>query len=293
LLDQLSEQMEGKQKAGVSLSKERKLIEGAIRFGLRRKAFQLGNGEKILKRLINMAKQCTAQISDSQFEEIFQEYPGLRGSLLSWWQHSGGPELKIALIAALVEDGAIVDDAALVDIAVSIVAARLPKVPHVDATLNRIVASLNQATPWGFFANSWILSKYGTESSVMRLFESSVSLWVTQEHLSRVAAGLYPRVLGSPEQARFEAILQRVGNPWTQAVHRFHEELSRGINGYNAVKSFVVAPNRSLPNKLSHAKFLMLLSIIYNPDLVPAVKANLKKVHAFGLTDQYYRELLP
>ncbi|WP_338691773.1 hypothetical protein V5279_36270 [Bradyrhizobium sp. 26S5] len=127
----------------------------------------------------------------------------------------------------------------------------------------------------------------------MSLVESTVSLWVTQEHLSRLVAGLYPRFVGSPLRIKFEAIVRRAGNAWSASVLQFHNDLSSGTVGYGAIKAFILAKNSSLPNAISHPKFLMLLSLLNNPDIAPTAVANLKKVHNWALTDEYYALSVP
>lgn len=137
------------------------------------------------------------------------------------------------------------------------------------------------------------MSKYKDAKTLMSLIETSVSLWVTHEHLSRLVAGLFPRLYGTAEQAKFEAIMRRVGNAWSSPVMDFHRTLTSGTSGYTGVKNFVVATNPSLPNRLSHSKFLMVLSLLKNADLAPYAVAHLRAAHAIGLSDHFYARLIP
>ena len=125
----------------------------------------------------------------------------------------------------------------------------------------------------------------------MSMIETTVSLWITQEHLSRLVAGTFPRFAKSPHRAKFEAIIQRAGNAWSIAVLQFHKELAAGTMGYTGIKNFILAKNTSQPNGISHSKFLMLLSLLGNADIAPTVVGNLKKVHATALSDGYYSTL--
>jgi hypothetical protein len=67
LLDKLFALIDQKKSLGIPLTKERRKIELAIRYGLRKGDFSVGNGEKILKRLINFARQVQAELSDDIF----------------------------------------------------------------------------------------------------------------------------------------------------------------------------------------------------------------------------------
>jgi hypothetical protein len=42
---------------------------------------------------------------------------------------------------------------------------------------------------------------------------------------------------------------------------------------------------------ITHSKFMMLLSLLNNPDIAPAAVGNLKKVHGRALSDDYYSGL--
>ena len=179
------------------------------------------------------------------------------------------------------------------DIAVAIVSSRLEKTKFVDDQIATILKCLDDTSSWGLYTKIWLLSKYGSDAEVMKVIEKTVSLWVTQEHLSRLIAGMSPRFIGSPLRSKFEAIMRRAGNAWSASVVQFHNELSSGTIGYTAIKAFVFAKNASLPNSISHPKFLMLLSLLHNPDIVPTAVTNLKAVHNWALTDEYYAHLVP
>ena len=291
LIDRLAERIEAKFSTKQSIANERRKIELAIRAGLRRRIFSSGNGEKIFKRLINLGRQVHANLSEGVFSDILISWPGLRQSILLWWQNSSNPEAKLAVISNLFSAGDLVDDAAKMDTAVALVAARLPKTNFVANQIQNILKSLKNKNPWDWYSKAWILSKYGSQEELMELVETTVSLWVTREHLSRLAAGLFPRFLHSSHQSKFEAIILRAGNAWSMTVLQFHQELCVGTKGYTAIKSFVLATNPSLPNLTSHSKFMMLWSLLSNADIAPSAVGALKKVHALALGDPYYSSM--
>jgi hypothetical protein len=119
------------------------------------------------------------------------------------------------------------------------------------------------------------------------------STWGSNEHLTRLVAGMFPRFVGSRLQAKFEGILRRAGGFAASSVLQFHNELSNTIDGYTAVRKFIIALNTSLPNRISHAKFLMLLSLLRNGKIAPVAAAKLKTAHAVALTDCFYAPLVP
>jgi hypothetical protein len=292
-LDRLEDSVRSKLLLGLSIEREKRFIEDAISVGLTKGLCARGNGEKILRRLINYARSFSGRIKDVDFSRILLAWPGCRSIALQWWYHYRSPDRQLGLIRDFVSSAEIVDDASLVAIGVALVAARLPANSRTRRLLNELCAKLDQSKPAGFFAKAWILSKYGSSNELMRLIEATRSLWVTEEHLARLVGGLYPRMIRSPPHLKkFQALVARSGNRSCQEVVEFHQSL-RGKIGFAAVQKFVRATNPSQPNKISHAKFLMLLSLVYNFDVTPALVAELMAGHAVALTDEYYKKLLP
>jgi hypothetical protein len=292
LLDKLSALIDQKKSYGVSLTKERRKIELTIKYGLRKGIFSVGNGEKILKRLLNFARQVQAELSDDVFYTLLRDWPGLRQALLGWWQHKVAAEDKLPLMAKLLSEGGLIDDAAKVDIAVAMVSARLPKNPATQASIKSILDQLEETTTWSLYAKIWVLSRYGSIDELMSVVEKNVSRWVAHEQLSRLVGGLFPRFIGSPLAGKFDAILRRAGNNWSSSVVEFHRQLISGTEGYVSIRKFVVAGNPSMPNRLTHSKFLVLLSLFKNPSIAPTAAAYLKKVHSWALTDHYYSPMV-
>ena len=229
-IDKLADLIQAKTAGQKPMDRERRKVELAIRGGLRRGSFAFGNGDKIFKRLINLARQVRADISDINFSEILNNWPGLRPTALIWWQSITNPESKLEVLVDLFKAGNLVDDAAKMDATISIVAARLPKSKFVFDQIHDILKNLNDKAPWDWYSMALLLSKYGSEDELMKLVETTVSLWVTQEHLSRLVAGLFPRFSHSTYRAKFEAIILRAGNAWSMTVLQFHQELNKELS---------------------------------------------------------------
>lgn len=291
-LNRLQRSITGTLKKHGRIDRERRFLMNAIRVGLRRGYFEGGMGEKILKRCINYARQYGAEIDLSDFLGLLIRCPGCRADLLKWWEHSSRPERGLPRIRDFVTSNEIVDDHALVAVAESLVLARLPANEETAGFINEICGSLDDKTGWGLFATLWIFSKYGSASELMRLVESRASIWIAEEHLSRLVSGVYPRMIGSKEQRRFEALVSRSANAWVRNVLDFHLQLSTSAAGVKPVRRFLIAPNPSLPNKISHPKFLMLCSALKNPHLSTQDAAQLHARHRFAFTDDHYKRII-
>lgn len=292
-LNRLESSIKAKNEGQRSIDRERKFLHDVIHVGLHRHSFDSGAGEKILKRCINYARQYSAEIDSSDFLHLLLSWPACRQDLLRWWEHSIRPERKLPDLRAFVAGDEIVDDHALIAVSGALVSARLPFSDTTTHFVNEISDCLHQKNGWGLYAKLWVVSKYGSAQQLMRLIEASTSIWVTEEHLSRLVTGLYPRMIGSKYFDKFKAVISRSGNPWCHSVLDFHIELSTTSRGFNAVRKFLSAPNPRFPNKISHAKFLMLCSVLKNPNLSRDQIANLRKQHQFALADPYYRRIIP
>jgi hypothetical protein len=190
--------------------------------------------------------------------------------------------------------GYIVDHLAAIQFISSIVSARLEKDQKAVALINEITDLLDQRETWGFYAKAWLISKYGSPEDIMILIESTVSLWVAHELPSRVAAAMYPRFLSTPMLLKkFENIVSRDGSRWAQDVFSFHKGLSTTTLDYTAIKSFIRATNNSVPNQLTHSKFLMLLSLLHNESIAPTAVTDLRGAHSVALTDPFYAAIAP
>ena len=170
LIDKLADNIAAKIAARVSTAKEKMQVELGIRAGLRRGSFAFGNGEKIFKRLLNLARQIRAEVNDDQ---EMNNWPPLRQAALLWWQSGRNPETKLSLISKLFSGGDLVDDAAKMDATIALVAARLPKDKFVADLLSEILSKLNHTAPWDFYSKVWLLSKYGTDAELMGLIEKN------------------------------------------------------------------------------------------------------------------------
>ena len=262
-LNALSDRIQAKKVTKSALFNERRKIEISIRVGLKRDAFSSGNGDKVLKRLLNLARETSAQISDDHFSSILANWPPLRHTLLQWWQENASPALKLNLLTQILQDGHLVDDASIVEIANALVTARLPDSFWVRSHIKEILSGLSSSSIWSLYAQIWVASKYASNDQLMSIIETKTSMWGSNEHLTRLVAGMAPRFFRSSLQQKFEAVLRRAGGFGAASVTQFHQELCNTVDGFTSIRKFIEAPNTSLPNRISHAKFLMLLSLLH------------------------------
>ncbi len=291
VLDLVSDRIDAAKGNAAQTTKNAIIIQKLIARWEKNGNFRTGNGDKIFKRLINFARQTKTKLTAGRIANVVQDYPALRSAILTYWQHHQSPDAMLAELISPILTNEAVDDAYLIDLVTALVAARLPDAKPTLDRIDELVQAINPKKPWGYFALLWLLSKYGDSDSVMKLIESSGSLWMTQEQLARLTAGMFPRFASSPSQAKFEAIILRSGSRSAREVLQFHRHLFRGTHGYTSIKNFVMAPNRSLPNRISHPKFLMISTLLRNVDIDPSATANIRATHLRALSDDFYKKI--
>ncbi|MCV0371308.1 MULTISPECIES: RNA-directed DNA polymerase [Filomicrobium] len=287
IIDELADEIENRKKNKKSISRQRTKIIELLDEWWKTGIFDDGNGDKILKRLINLARINRAEISAYLVRNILETRPSLRGTILNWWQHSLHPNGHIQRIATFVESGIIIDHAALMEVASSLVACRLPNNDFSTSAVDRIIDTLDPRDPWCFYAALWIGSKYRSSEYLMEMIEGHGTTWQMHEHTGRLAAGIFP-MINPGQRTKFRRIIQRSGNLGSQSVLKFHEALFEGPDGIASVKPFLLAPNPSLPNRLTHSKFLMVSTVLQNQSCGSAAKAELRRAHKTALTDAFY-----
>lgn len=77
-IDTVKARIEHRIKAQLPLNRQQRLIERRIHRGLKLKAFDTGNGEKILKRWLGLAALADAKVKPDALEEIVRRRPSVR-----------------------------------------------------------------------------------------------------------------------------------------------------------------------------------------------------------------------
>lgn len=116
--------------------------------------------------------------------------------------------------------------------------------------------------------------------------------WTTNEHLSGTAASVYPRFIGQREGVTFLGMMRK-SKLWARSTLQFEISLSSTVEGFTSIAKFLGATNPSLPNRITHSKFLMLIGALNNSSIAPTATTALRTTHQHGLSDEYYQRIAP
>jgi hypothetical protein len=264
-----------------------RLIARAIHRGIATKRFDVGNGDKVLKRLLGTAMGLGSNISKAAFRNILYNRPGLRQILVRYW--SSGPVFAsmVPQIIGFLLSGEAVDDYSRILIARGLVDAQ-PSTPLSQVEWKDILSGFDRKDPYQLCCRLWMISRYGSVHDLKAEIDATNLIWSRHNFLCRLVAGFYGLFLFTPHFVAFEAYVRRWGGPSAAAILDFHEQIYADPSGYKAIRSFIKSQNSSLANKISHGKSLMLATMLWNSKVPKLQRAQLLGHHGNMMKDIYY-----
>lgn len=289
-IDTVQNSIDARLKHGLPVVRQKLLIEARIKKGMKRKSFDTGNGEKILKRWIGLAAKTDAKIGPQILTDIINRRPSVRQSVYAFVRtHPLKPNIAAAL-ANSGKSGLLIDDASLVEMANNLVET-LVKTRHCHKSIDDIISHNNLDEYYGIYTTLWLQSKYGTTEQLLASLQKSRMIWSPHERLGRLAASFVPIFHKSAEEAAYRKLLSSSINVGVHQVYRFHLKLETDIDTFNRIFDSLNAVNPSRGTGITHPKFLCLLSALQNLKVPVARISKLRTTHKLAFMDTYYRSI--
>ncbi|MBB3442110.1 RNA-directed DNA polymerase [Rhizobium sp. BK379] len=289
-LDSVQASVDHRLKHGLPLDRQRSLVEARIRQGARKKAFDAGNGEKVLKRWLGLADKTDAVVKPELLEDLIKRRPSVRSNVYSLIRSRPLVPSTANLLSRCAQSGLLVDDAAMVEMSNYLVET-LVKTRRCQPMLATIINSNDQESYFGLYSKLWLQSKYGTMSELLATLRSTQNVWVPHERLGRLAGSFFPLFRGTAEEAPFKTLLSSTLNAGVREAYKFHDNLSSDLQTFNAMFQALEKPNPSRGTGITHAKFLCLLSAMRNTAAPAARVATLRANHSLAFQDSYYKAI--
>ncbi|WP_304939315.1 RNA-directed DNA polymerase [Methylobacterium sp.] len=289
-LDLVTRRIDRKIKSGSSLNLERKLFERFFTSKYKTNSFDAGNGDKILKRSLTLARRLNAGIDKNVIYNILANNPSSRESVLRFISSKKLRPRNINSLTKFLLGGEIVDEVATILTAECITDCLSSKSQEINKAINLINQSLKMKNgKIEIYSMLWINSKYSSAKTILELLKDTFDIWRPDPSLGRLVGGLAPVLKIEGLENEFLKILTNAKNRDATEVWQFHNDVSRDSKSLMAVKSIIAAPNPSRPLGITHPKFLVLLSIFANPNFSPKQKSLLINSHSQARKDPYYR----
>ncbi|MBY3054450.1 hypothetical protein HFO75_33235 [Rhizobium laguerreae] len=289
-LDTVQASVDHRLKHGLPLDRQRAHVEARIRQGARKKAFDAGNGEKVLKRWLGLAAKTGAAVKAETLEDLIKRRPAVRSNVYSFIRSRPLVPSTASLLSRCAQSGLLVDDAAMVEMSNYLVET-LVKTKRCHPMLTMIISSNDPHSYFGLYSKFWLQSKYGTTTELLATLHESQNVWVPHERLGRLAASFFPLFRGSSEEAPFKALLAATLNAGVREAYKFHDNLAKDLQTFNTMFHALEKPNPSRGTGITHAKFLCLLSALKNTAAPAARVATLRANHSLAFQDSYYKAI--
>ncbi len=289
-IDIVKNRIEYKKKSNLPFFREKKLVEARLKKGIKQKAFDAGNGEKILKRWLGLAAQVDANIKPDLLEHIIKLRPSVRENVYAFIRSRPLKPSNAEMLAKVSVSGMLIDDAAMVEMSNNLVETMVIT-RNCHAHIQNIIASNDKNSFFGLYCKLWLQSKYDKTSELIRTLMDSQSIWWPSDRMGRLVASFLPLFHNSPEEVAYRELLGKTLNPGVREAYKFHMNLSSDPKIFGRMFDALKAPNVSRGTGITHAKFLCLLSALRNPNAPPASLAKLKLNNAHAFSDTYYKSI--
>lgn len=287
-LDVLRTRIDKRLKSGLSLARERRLIEQRVSRGLRSHSFDRGNGEKILKRWLGLAAKTGARITEGALERIIKLRPALREAALLYLTARPVTGPIVQMLWRCLNSGLFVDDAGRVHVSNYLVEMLSKNKRAINRKIILIIEEFKTITYYDLYCRIWLQSKFSTPREILETISSGHSVWTSHERLGRLVGSLRPIFKNSRQEAAYIAQITSSNNSGAIDTYRFQNRLMNDIATFDSMFPALSNPNLSRATGITHSKWLCLLSALQNAAVPKARRDKLKTQNVLAFEDAYY-----
>jgi len=289
-IDTVQAAIEYRIKHNLPLDRQRRLVEFRLKKGLKKKSFDTGNGEKILKRWISLASKTNAKIDPRTLTDIINRRPSVRDNVYSLIRSRPLLPSVASALADACQSGMLIDDASKVEMA-NILVETLVTTRRCHDAIEKIISCADINEYYGVYTKLWLQSKYSTTSQLLQTLENSKFIWAPHERLGRLAASFAPIFFQSNEEGAYRKLIASTMNAGVHQVYRFHSKLMNDASTFKDMFDSLQAVSPSRGTGITHAKFLCLLSALKNSNAPPSKRLKLRNNHSTAFSDAYYKRI--
>jgi len=265
-------------------------LQKQLRLGYWKGQFDTGHGDKVLKRLLSLCRISDRSVPDRILADILRRRPTCRDAALNYLSSRPVRARSISLISDFVISPETIDDVGPLAGTHALVGMQIKSRRILGTCIEDICSSLEAGGPHRLYAAIWLISKYGDEDDIINLLLKHTNRWSASHELGRLVGGLYPRLYSTRSFARYRAMIQSSASQSAGSTFQFHARIAHDPASVNAIHPFLVRPNPSRSNGITHQKFLMVLSALKNKRLSDKYIEQILNAHENSLRDIYYRQ---
>ncbi len=257
------------------------------------KVFDSGNGDKILKRIINLLTRHNAAVDPRIINDCLTLRASVRDTIMRHMCYTSPNVPALRSVLNYLEGDYVIDDGSYVDFAAYFVDSR----GTIDAAANdrvirlvdKMVASKNESLLYAAFT---ILSKIGNERVISRHLEGSYDYWKNDPLLGRVVGSLRPLLWDSDYRNKYVSLIMSSRNSGAREVLDFLYSVGNDRRVYSGIRKFLFAPNVTFPNRITHSKFVVLRAALQGGEVTEREKEILRTIYRSASSDPFYASVL-
>jgi hypothetical protein len=226
-IDAINADLTFRRAIGVPIDAIRQRTESLIALKARSGEFDDGHGEKILKRLLTLARLTSATVHRDLLLDILRRRPSCREAVMSYLSTRPLDLKTTTAFEEFLSDPTLVDDVPFLIAPSAIVEMSAGSRVALQTTLDRISLLLSDRGAWGIYGSIWLLSKYGSADQLLDLFGRKRLEWFSDPTLGRLVGGTASRFVDMPQYDRLVRLVGASGNAAAASALRFHNQIAR------------------------------------------------------------------
>lgn len=292
-ISSLENEISTKELNGESVDTEFAAVQALLRDWYSKKIFDDGNGEKILKRLLNILTRHKLAIDPKILDDCLALRPNMRDTVFRHMCYTSPNVLALRSILEYLEGDYVIDDASFVEFAAYFVDSRAMTDSSISTRLHNVIQKLVDSRDGSkLYAAFLILSKIGDGKLIGRHLEASYDYWKNDALLGRVIGSLRPTIWETDYRNKFSSLVLSSRNSGAREVNDFLFFVGNDQRVFSGVRKILFAPNGTFPNRITHSKFLAVRSVLQGGEVLDKDKNLLREIHQTAAQDPHYAAAL-
>lgn len=245
----------------------------------RRRVFEAGNGEKILKRILSLSIRFKANLDKEIVISSIKLRPNIRTSALRYLAHHGVGSVELKQIRIILEEGYICDDAFYMELGRHLFTANIIDDDEFQFEVAKLIHQIGGDGFYRLYTSLLLSSRFRPFGDTLALITQTLPEWAYDFHLGRLVAGMAPLALKAKKYPEFAALVKSSGNSEALNVLNFHYSL-RADKIPKRVLDKTRKQDTSFPCGVRFGKWIVLHSILENKNLDAKVRRRITKEFA-------------
>ncbi|ESX49714.1 RNA-directed DNA polymerase [Mesorhizobium sp. C416B] len=244
----------------------------------RRRAFDDGNGEKILKRILTHSIKVGAKLDRSLIYDFIRLRPNIRESAFRYLSHDGYTVSDIEGINKIIEEGYVCDDSFFVEYAKSLSVGKVSPTQEMLLAIKKTITTICTDDFYRFYGTLLLCFRFMDANETIQILKAHEGVWRHDSHLGRLVGGLSPIARRDKKYTELSEIIRTSLNGDAIAILNFHYSVRTDVKFLSPILTKFSARDNSFPCGIRLGKWLVLHSILQNKDLPDAKRKKIVSI---------------